>query len=129
MRAINVVTENQQSLYTTPMPSAEKAAMENPPCSYEMKDWEEVTFLVPFYASGQCMGADGKCYQMAAEYADDATKVFPKVRVTITDESGNISEYHIDITKVDTGNATEIEMFALCSHADTKRERYGRRCS
>lgn len=90
----------------------------------ETQDWEERTKLIDFHAEGQYKGIDGKLYRMVAEYAEDSTKVFPKVLVTVTDESGNVSSYHVDIRKVDTEKATEIEMFALCSHADTKRGNY-----
>lgn len=89
------------------------------------KEREEKIKLADFHSSGQYVGNDGKLYHMTAEYTEDATNVYPKVKVTVTDESGNVSEYVIDITKVDTGNATAVEMFALCSHADTKRGNHG----
>ncbi len=81
--------------------------------------------LKNFQAKEQYHGKSGKTYQMTAEYADYATEIVPVVKVTVTSELGNAKEYFIDITKVDTSRATEIEMFALCSHADTKRRNYG----
>lgn len=90
-----------------------------------LQEWEERTKLLPFTAAGQFTDAEGNIYNMSARYADDATKVFPTVQVTVTDAAGNVTDYHIDITKIDTTHATDIEMFALCSHADTRRGETG----
>ncbi len=120
MIAISAAAINRQTASITEKPW-EEVELELEADAHER---EEAIKLVDFHVDGQYMGNDGKVYRMTAEYADDATNVFPKVKVTVTDENGNAREYHVDITKVDTGNATEIEMFALCSHADTKRGRY-----
>ncbi len=56
-------------------------------------------------------------YGMKAEYAEDSTSDSPIIKVTI--QTGHFEETHyVDINNVDTKNATEIEMFALCCYAD-----------
>jgi len=119
MKPISAEAINQEYACPPPMPTMEEVEKE-----MQEYDWEKATALVAFHTSSQYIGPDGRHYQMTAEYADDADKVFPIVRVTMTDDSGSVSEYSIDITKIDTARATEVEMFALCSHEDTKRGRY-----
>lgn len=120
MRAISPSVINEQKACPPSMPSMREVEAE-----MQQFNWQEATSLIEFHTTGQFVGVDGEVYKMTAEYADDATKVFPTVLVTVTDENGNVDKHHIDITKIDTGNATPIQMFALCSHADTKRGRYG----
>ncbi len=121
MGTIDAVGRTQQNIYTPPITSKKntEAAVQS---WYE--GWEDANRLEKLNSSSQYVTADGKSYHMTAEYAEGATMVFPKVKVTVTDENGNVREYQVEVNKVDTGNATAIEMFALCSHADTKRGRY-----
>ncbi len=116
MKAISAITINQQYVSPPLMPTMEEVKAE-----MQAHSREETTKLIEFHASGQYTGTDGTCYQLTAEYAEDATKIVPTVLVTITDEHGTISRHHIDLTKIDTSCATPVEMFALCSHADTRR--------
>lgn len=56
-------------------------------------------------------------YGMRAEYAETSTSDSPIIKVTI--QKGYSEETHyIDVNQVNTRNATEIEMFALCCYAD-----------
>lgn len=56
-------------------------------------------------------------YGMRAEYAENSTSANPAIKVTI--QTGHSEETHfIDVNQVDSRNATEIEMFALCCYAD-----------
>ena len=58
-------------------------------------------------------------YGMCAMYAEDYSEENPVIKVNVT-RQGKTEEYHININDVDPRNATEIEMFALCSYADAK---------
>ena len=120
METLGVITRNQQNVYTL-----SKTIIYERKAETQEHDWEKTTELIDFNARGQYIGNNGSIYQMTAEYADNATKISPTVQVTVINETGDVNKYYIDISKVDTSNATEIEMFALCSHADTKRGRYG----
>lgn len=58
-------------------------------------------------------------YGMRAEYAENYSEKNPVIKVTVQKSSGK-EEYRINILDVDSRNATEIEMFALCNYADAK---------
>ncbi len=63
--------------------------------------------------------ADGTGRGIQASYAADSTAENPVVEVRITDENGNTgSVYRVNINDVDPTNASQLEMFALCSHAE-----------
>ena len=57
-------------------------------------------------------------YGMRAEYAEDFSADNPIIKVIVQTGGGETEEYNINIDKIDTKNATEMEMFALCSYAD-----------
>ena len=54
-------------------------------------------------------------YGMVAQYAENSTENNPIIKVSVRSE-----EYCININEVNPGNASEIEMFALCCYADDK---------
>ncbi len=58
-------------------------------------------------------------YGMCAKYAENYSEENPVIKVNVT-RQGKTEEYHININEVNPRNATEIEMFALCSYADAK---------
>lgn len=58
-------------------------------------------------------------YGMRAEYAEDYSEDNPVIKVTVQKPNGE-EEHYINIYDVNPGNATEIEMFALCNYADAK---------
>lgn len=52
-------------------------------------------------------------------YAPDSTAENPVVEVRITDENGKQDQvYRVNINDIDPSNATQLEMFALCSHLE-----------
>lgn len=57
-------------------------------------------------------------YGMRAEYAEDFSNDNPIIKVIVQKGGGVTEEYNININEIDTKNATEIEIFALCSYAD-----------
>ncbi len=57
-------------------------------------------------------------YGMRAVYGENSTSGNPIIKVLVTKGMGNVEEYDVNINKVNARNATEIEMFALCSYAD-----------
>lgn len=65
-------------------------------------------------------GPDGLGYSLVhASYAENSTAENPVVRVQISDENGRGErEYDIYINDIDPRNATQMEMFALCSHLE-----------
>ncbi len=56
-------------------------------------------------------------YGMKAEYADNYSADNPVIKVTVQTLHG-AEEYHINVREINPGNASEIEMFALCNYAD-----------
>ncbi len=58
-------------------------------------------------------------YGMTAKYAEDYSEDNPVIKVNVTKPNGK-EEYLININEVNPRNASEIEMFALCSYADAK---------
>lgn len=58
-------------------------------------------------------------YGMCAKYAEDYSEDNPVIKITVTKPNGR-EEYRVNINDVNPRNATEIEMFALCSYADAK---------
>ncbi len=59
-------------------------------------------------------------YEMKAEYVNSSTTEDPVVKVSLSNEKGSAMEYFVNINEVDPQNATQIEMFALCSYEDSK---------
>ena len=57
-------------------------------------------------------------YGMAARYADGSTSENPVVQVSLRKSGNDVEYYDIDINSINPSNATELEMFALCSYAD-----------
>ena len=55
---------------------------------------------------------------LEARYADESTTENPVVEVRILDEAGNPTLYKVNINDIDPDNATQLEMFALCAHAE-----------
>ena len=55
---------------------------------------------------------------LEARYADESTTENPVVEVRILDDAGNPTVYKVNINDVDPNNATQLEMFALCAHAE-----------
>lgn len=64
--------------------------------------------------------ADDNFRVLEARYAVSSTTENPMVEVRISDESGISAVFNISINDIDTKNATQLEMFALCSHADAQ---------
>lgn len=59
-----------------------------------------------------------KC-EWRAVYDENFTSDMPLVRVTSNDTDGNRNQYVINIDEIDVNDASDIEMFALCSYMDT----------
>ena len=57
---------------------------------------------------------------LEARYADDSTVENPIIEVRISKESGEVTVFRMNINDIDPENATQLEMFALCSHADAQ---------
>lgn len=57
---------------------------------------------------------------MEARYADDSTTENPIIEVRISEEFGVPTVFRVNINDIDPKNATQLEMFALCSHADAQ---------
>lgn len=55
---------------------------------------------------------------LEARYADESTIDNPIIKVRISDEDGSQKEFNININDIDPKNATQLEMFALCSYAE-----------
>lgn len=60
---------------------------------------------------------DGVTYGMCASYAVDSTDENPIVQVT-SNYGGESVTYKVNINEVNPRNASQLEMFALCSYAD-----------
>ena len=61
--------------------------------------------------------SDIMSYSMSAAYADSSTEEDPVIRVGVT--NGNASEaYDVHVKRVNPANASQLEMFALCSYTD-----------
>lgn len=60
-------------------------------------------------------------YGMAARYADGSTSKNPVVQVSLRKSGNDVEYYDIDINSINPSNATELEMFALCSYADDQK--------
>ena len=58
-------------------------------------------------------------YGMRAQYAVESTEAAPIVQVT-SNYGGKSVSYLVSINEVDPKNASQLEMFALCSYADDK---------
>lgn len=58
-------------------------------------------------------------YGMKAQYAAEATEDNPVIQVT-ANLGGEYVSYKVNINDVDPRNASQLEMFALCSYADDK---------
>lgn len=57
---------------------------------------------------------------LEARYADDSTAENPIVEVRISEEFGEPIVFRVNINDIDPKNATQAEMFALCSHAEAQ---------
>lgn len=57
---------------------------------------------------------------LEARYADDSTAENPIIEVRISEEFGDPTVFRVNINDIDPKNATQLEMFALCSHADAQ---------
>lgn len=55
---------------------------------------------------------------MHASYAKNSTGENPIILVKVTNEAGAVSKYSVTIHDIDPANASDLEMFALCSYAD-----------
>ncbi len=62
-------------------------------------------------------GKGNMSYGMIAQYASDSTKEDPVIQVTSNYEGKRIS-YKVHVNEIDPGNASPLEMFALCSYSD-----------
>lgn len=58
-------------------------------------------------------------YGMRAQYAKESTEKNPIVQVT-SNFGGKTVSYNVHINDIDSRNASQLEMFALCSYADDK---------
>ena len=63
------------------------------------------------------VAGDDTWHGITASYADDYSETNPLIKVRVETPHG-VEEHHINVKEVDPRNATEIEMFALCSYAD-----------
>ncbi len=59
---------------------------------------------------------DGTIY--SASYDDDSTIGNPVVNIRLESKNGGVQTYKVCVNQVDWSNATQLEMLALCSHAD-----------
>lgn len=62
-------------------------------------------------------GTNTKC-EWKATYDDNFTQDTPLIKVTSDRIGGKQQEYVVNIDKIDVNNASDIEMFALCSYID-----------
>lgn len=60
---------------------------------------------------------DNISYGMSAKYAENSTPDNPVIKVTVQ-TNGSEEVHYVNVNKVKTRNASEIEMFALCCYAD-----------
>lgn len=58
-------------------------------------------------------------FLMRAEYMSSSPPDNPIVKVAVNKGDGKTEEYAVDIRNINPKNASEIEMFALCSYADS----------
>ncbi len=65
-------------------------------------------------------GAGDGFFLITAGYAADSTTENPIMEVQTTKEDGTPDTFRININDIDPKNATQLEMFALCSHADAQ---------
>lgn len=59
---------------------------------------------------------DGTVY--SASYDDDSTIGNPVINIRLESKNGRAQTYKVSVNQVDVANATQIEILALCSHAD-----------
>lgn len=57
---------------------------------------------------------------LEARYADDSTTENPIIEVRISEEFGTPTVFKVNINDIDPKNATQLEMYALCAHADAQ---------
>lgn len=62
---------------------------------------------------------------LIARYASNSTSEKPIVEVTMQKENGEKQCYQVEVRRVDSANATQLEMFALCAHQDTQNPSIG----
>ncbi len=62
-------------------------------------------------------------YTITAAYADSFTPTTPMIKITAQKQDGTKQEYTVNIDEVDANSASDLEMFALCSYADTHEKR------
>lgn len=60
---------------------------------------------------------NGITYGMLAIWPENSTEANPVVQIS-SNEKGQHHYYNIDINSIDPNNATELEIFALCSYMD-----------
>lgn len=63
-------------------------------------------------------GTGDNYHLLEARYADNSNIDNPIIKVRISDEDGSNKEFNININDIDPKNATQLEMFALCSYAE-----------
>lgn len=62
--------------------------------------------------------ADGTTY--SASYAADSTAGDPVIEIRMQSKNGKTQVYQVSVNQVDPSNASQLEMFALCAHADAQ---------
>lgn len=63
---------------------------------------------------------------MMSEYAKDFSYENPVIRVMLQKENGETEDHRVNIHEIDTRNASEIEIFALCTYADNYEKKTGK---
>lgn len=61
---------------------------------------------------------DGTTY--SASYAAGSTAGDPVIEIRMQQKSGKTQVYQVSVNQVDPSNASQLEMFALCAHADAQ---------
>ena len=62
---------------------------------------------------------DGELRDIQAMYANNSTEENPIIEVSMYDDNWDVIKiYRVRINDIDPHNATQLEMFALCSHLD-----------
>lgn len=59
-------------------------------------------------------------HTLSAFYASESTDTDPIVEVHVDGENGETNIFKVHINDIDPKNATQLEMFALCAHADAQ---------
>lgn len=67
---------------------------------------------------GFLRASSNHAYGMTATYSGASTSDNPIINVLVTKGQNNVEKYEINIKEIDASNATDIEIFALCSYAD-----------